>query len=84
MMVHDLSARFRALTALALLLAGCTVGPDFVRPAAPNVPRYTQTALSPTASAAHVAGGETQRFVDRQDIPGEWWTLFAWSRKIFS
>ena len=76
MMVHDLSARFRALTALALLLAGCTVGPDFVRPAAPNVPRYTQTALSPTASAAHVAGGETQRFVDRQDIPGEWWTLF--------
>ena len=77
MIVRNISAKLGAQTALVLLLAGCTVGPDFVRPAAPNVPRYTQTSLSPTASAANVAGGETQRFLDGQDIPGEWWRLFA-------
>ena len=76
MIVPNISAKLCALTALVLLSAGCTVGPDFVRPAAPNVPRYTQTPLSPTASAANVAGGETQRFLDGQDIPGEWWKLF--------
>ena len=76
MIVPNISAKLCALTALVLLSAGCTVGPEFVRPAAPNVPRYTQTPLSPTALAANVAGGETQRFLDGQDIPGEWWKLF--------
>ena len=32
--------------------------------------------LAPTASAANVAGGEAQRFLAGQDIPGEWWELF--------
>jgi NodT family efflux transporter outer membrane factor (OMF) lipoprotein len=77
MIAGDIPARLCAPMALVLLLTGCTVGPDFVRPAAPLVPRYTQTPLSPTASAANVAGGETQRFLDGQDIPGEWWTLFG-------
>ena len=76
MIVPNISAKLCALTALVLLSASCTVGPEFVRPAAPNVPRYTQTPLSPTALAANVAGGETQSFLDGQDIPGEWWKLF--------
>jgi NodT family efflux transporter outer membrane factor (OMF) lipoprotein len=76
MIVRNISATLGALTVLVLLFAGCTVGPDFIRPAAPNVPRYTQTPVSPTASAANIAGGETQRFVEGQDIPGEWWKLF--------
>jgi NodT family efflux transporter outer membrane factor (OMF) lipoprotein len=76
MIVRNISAELCPLTVLVLLFTGCTVGPNFVRPAAPNVPRYTQTPLSPTASAANVAGGETQRFLDGQDIPGEWWKLF--------
>jgi len=62
--------------ALALLLACCTVGPDFVRPAAPEVTRYTPTPLAPTASAANVLGGESQRFADGEDIPAGWWQLF--------
>lgn len=77
MIVHDISVRLCAPAALVLLLTGCTVGPDFVRPAAPIVHRYTQTPLSPTASAANLAGGETQRFREGRDIPGEWWTLFG-------
>jgi NodT family efflux transporter outer membrane factor (OMF) lipoprotein len=76
MIVCTVSFKLCALTALVLLFTGCTVGPNFVRPAAPNVPGYTQTPLSPTASVANVAGGETQRFLDGQDIPGEWWKLF--------
>lgn len=59
-----------------LLLAGCTVGPNFKKPAAPNVPGYTPTPLSTTSSTPNVSGGEAQRLVEGRDIPGEWWTLF--------
>src|SRR5271156_1700577 len=76
MTVRVASAKNCAVSALTLLLGGCTVGPNFVRPVAPDVTRYTETPLAPTASAANLAGGETQRFLDGQDIPGEWWALF--------
>lgn len=58
------------------LIAGCTVGPDFTRPAAPDVGDYTSRPLSTTASTTGVAGGDAQRFVRGSDIPGDWWTLF--------
>jgi NodT family efflux transporter outer membrane factor (OMF) lipoprotein len=74
--LHNTSAKHCAIPALTLLLTGCTVGPDFVRPAAPNVPRYTQAPLAPTVSAPNVAGGDSQRFVDGQDVPAGWWDLF--------
>jgi NodT family efflux transporter outer membrane factor (OMF) lipoprotein len=48
---------------LAALLAGCAVGPNFERPPAPSAATYT---------AAPLPAG----FVENQDIPGEWWTLF--------
>ena len=62
--------------ALAVLLAGCAVGPDFKKPAAPEVSGYTPAPLSPTSGTTNVAGGEPQHFVSGSDIPGEWWTLF--------
>src|SRR5271166_2631152 len=62
--------------ALAVLLAGCAVGPDFKKPAAPEVSGYTPAPLATTSGATNVAGGEPQRFVSGSDIPGEWWTLF--------
>jgi NodT family efflux transporter outer membrane factor (OMF) lipoprotein len=76
MIARDISAKHCAVPVLTLLLAGCTVGPDFLRPAAPAVTRYTQTPLPSTASAANLTGGEAQRFVDGQDIPAGWWELF--------
>jgi NodT family efflux transporter outer membrane factor (OMF) lipoprotein len=76
MSARALAAKHCSVPALLLLLAGCTVGPNFVRPAAPDVSHYTATPLAPIASAANLAGGETQRFLDGQDIPGEWWQLF--------
>src|SRR5215813_4284572 len=62
---------------LALLLtAGCTVGSNFKKPAAPQVPGYTPTLPSTTSSTPNVGGGEAQHFAEGSDIPGEWWTLF--------
>jgi NodT family efflux transporter outer membrane factor (OMF) lipoprotein len=63
--------------ALALLLmAGCAVGPNFKKPAAPEVSDYTAPALSTTAASANISGGESQRFAKGTDISGDWWTLF--------
>src|SRR6266404_1401725 len=62
---------------LATALAGCTSGPDFVRPDKPKEQGYTPENLAPqTASSAVADGGAAQTFVPAEDIPGQWWTLF--------
>ena len=61
---------------LALLAAGCAVGPNFVRPAAPSVRRYTEQPLPASTASADVAGGNAQRFLIGADIPAQWWRLF--------
>jgi NodT family efflux transporter outer membrane factor (OMF) lipoprotein len=62
--------------AASLLFASCAMGPDFKKPAPPQVNGYTSSPLSPTSGTTTVAGGAAQHFVAGQDIPGEWWTLF--------
>lgn len=62
--------------AVSILLAGCTVGPDFERPKTPSVERYTPDPLPLRTASAAVAGGAAQRFLAGRDIPGEWWRLF--------
>jgi NodT family efflux transporter outer membrane factor (OMF) lipoprotein len=59
-----------------LLLSGCAVGPNFKKPAPPEVKGYTPGPLTATAGTTNVTGGESQRFVTGKDIPGEWWKLF--------
>jgi NodT family efflux transporter outer membrane factor (OMF) lipoprotein len=59
-----------------LLVAGCAVGPDFKRPAAPDVSDYTARALETTVTTANVSGGQAQRFAKGGDLAGDWWTLF--------
>jgi NodT family efflux transporter outer membrane factor (OMF) lipoprotein len=54
-----------------VLLAACTVGPDFTVPTPGAVP-LTPAPLPEAVSA----GGKRQRFVYGRDIPGDWWTLF--------
>jgi NodT family efflux transporter outer membrane factor (OMF) lipoprotein len=72
-----MSLFIRHFTTLALLfVAGCAVGPNFKKPAAPNVSGYTPSPISETSSATDITGGEAQRFVTATNIPGEWWTLF--------
>src|ERR1700722_7303071 len=64
------------IAGVAVLLAGCAVGPNFKRPAAPDVGNYATPPLSTTVATADVSGGEAQRFAEGIDISGDWWTLF--------
>lgn len=64
------------LSLLCLALAGCTVGPDFVRPDAPANADYSREKLSTTAQADIDTGGAAQRLIAGMDIPGQWWALF--------
>jgi NodT family efflux transporter outer membrane factor (OMF) lipoprotein len=58
------------------LLAGC-VGPNFHRPAPPTVERFTADPLPAATASAPGAGGTAQRFLQDQDVPKNWWTLFG-------
>ena len=63
--------------ALAGLLGGCMVGPDFHRPRLARPPaRFTETKLPPATAARHGAAGGRQVFLPGGDIPGQWWALF--------
>jgi NodT family efflux transporter outer membrane factor (OMF) lipoprotein len=66
------------LLAISALLAsiGCAVGPNYKRPAAPNVPGYTPSLPTTTSSSPTTPAGEAQAFAQGRDIPGDWWTLF--------
>jgi NodT family efflux transporter outer membrane factor (OMF) lipoprotein len=67
--------RTRAIV-LALLLASCTVGPDFERPEPPAASRFTADPLPAMTVSTPVEKGEAQRFSIGRDLPGEWWSLF--------
>lgn len=69
-------SRLTALLAALALAAGCTVGPDFARPDKPAVDGYTPEKLAPQTASAAGNGGAAQQFVQGEDIPGQWWTLF--------
>ncbi len=58
---------------LAAWLAGCAVGPNFVRPAPPAVDRYSERS-DPTST--RLAEGESQRLERGAQVVGNWWTLF--------
>lgn len=54
-------------------LAGCAAGPDFQRPAAPEVAAYTTTPVpAQTASSPTTLGG-AQRFVHGAPVDALWW-----------
>lgn len=66
----------RVVGLVALLLAGCAVGPDFKQPDAPQVKGYTAQPLTETASTPGVVGGAAQHLGPGVNLPGDWWTLF--------
>jgi NodT family efflux transporter outer membrane factor (OMF) lipoprotein len=59
----------------AALLASCAVGPDFERPAAPTIEKYTEPQPMRT-SATDVADGASQHLESGKDVEGEWWHMF--------
>jgi NodT family efflux transporter outer membrane factor (OMF) lipoprotein len=64
---------------LPAALAGCTVGPDFERPALPDAGHYTaQPAPATTAgTAGAVNGGEVQALHAGAAVPQQWWHAFG-------
>src|SRR6476661_9348446 len=56
------------------LLAGCAVGPDFVRPPAPPVVDYTDP--RPPERLVAGTGEPDQRIVTGAVLAAEWWELF--------
>jgi len=56
--------------AVLLLMTGCTVGPDYVRPAVPAA-----TSFGPQASAGK--GGSAQHFSAGQTVASDWWKAFG-------
>jgi NodT family efflux transporter outer membrane factor (OMF) lipoprotein len=70
------SPRHCVACALLALLAGCTVGPNFRPPAAPDSPRIAAHALPASTAQAGTTAGIAQALVNGRDIRGDWWTLF--------
>jgi len=59
-----------------LLLGGCAVGPNYVRPAITENASFSQGKLPETTASSDVPGGAAQHLIEGMDIPGLWWTLF--------
>lgn len=67
-----------SLLGLVAGLAGCMVGPDFHKPAAPNVHAYNSSPLPRKTASAPTknSSGNAQTYVYNQDLPADWWTIF--------
>ncbi|OJU44741.1 MAG: hypothetical protein BGN99_28585 [Alphaproteobacteria bacterium 65-37] len=77
--MNPLHAFGRSITNLAVCagLAGCTVGPDFVRPDPPRDKTYLASGqTAETVAIRDVLGGDAQRFVSDLDIPAQWWQVY--------
>src|SRR5574337_173062 len=66
-------ARTLAIWALAMGIAGCTAGPDFRRPDAPDVADYTPTPVARQTESAPTKLGEAQQFVIGMAMDIRWW-----------
>ncbi len=59
----------------AIVLASCTMGPDFKSPEGPQTAKYLPDQTNDFVSGG-ITGGEAQRIVEGLDIPGQWWGVF--------
>ena len=68
--------RLIALGVVAILLAGCAVGPDYSRPQIPKTDVYQAEPLPQVTASTDATGGGQQKLLQGADVPREWWTLF--------
>lgn len=66
-----------ALVATVVWLGGCAVGPDYRRPDAPAVDRYTAQPLPASTASVAMPDGDAQRFLAGRDVPQRWWATFG-------
>jgi NodT family efflux transporter outer membrane factor (OMF) lipoprotein len=69
-------SRVAGLLFAAGMAAGCTVGPDFLRPAAPDASGYTPEPLAAQTAQSGAEAGERQSFLSDRDIQAGWWQLY--------
>lgn len=62
-----------SLTSVIALLAGCAVGPNFERPAAPTVVAYTATPRPDAGTAL----GPSQHLQEGGEVHPQWWQAFG-------
>jgi NodT family efflux transporter outer membrane factor (OMF) lipoprotein len=71
------SGRIGSIVFLCLQLSGCSVGPDFDSPKAPQTQFYTESSLpAETVSIGDKEGERAQAFLMGQEINKQWWSLF--------
>lgn len=72
----NLPASTIAYTLMIMLFSGCTLGPDFSRPASPDTKSYTTGKPSNRITTTSSESGAAQSLALGKDIQGQWWTLF--------
>ena len=72
--VRSLVSAGASASVICALLAGCAVGPNFIRPDAPRVTHYAHGG-DPRSTAE--AQGVAQRFAPGEPVAGDWWRLFG-------
>jgi NodT family efflux transporter outer membrane factor (OMF) lipoprotein len=68
-----LSPTALAVSALALLAAGCTVGPTYHQPSVPQAPAWKENAVPPPNPPN---GSWKQAEPSDQALRGQWWTIY--------
>lgn len=63
--------------ALALLVSGCAVGPEFRSPALPEQAGYRAGELPASTARSNTPTGDAQRFLEGSAVPAQWWTNFG-------
>jgi len=71
--MRRLSPAALAASALALLAAGCTVGPNYHQPSVPQAPAWKENAVPPPNPPN---GTWKQAEPSDQALRGQWWTIY--------
>src|SRR5262252_1064322 len=74
------TGRFAGVFIVFGFSVGCAMGPNFERPAAPTVQKYTLGPQAEKTVDSGTEGGGVQQFLPQQTIPKDWWTLFKSER----
>ena len=70
------AGRVLAACALSVFLAACAVGPDFEKPAAPQVKELTKEPMPAQTVSVDAPTGDAQRFLAGEPVQERWWLLY--------
>lgn len=68
--------RLGVSAAVLTLISACAAGPNFKKPASPEVGDYTAHPVTSTVATPGTTGGPAQHFAAGADISADWWALF--------